>query len=106
MDKAILDSVFNELENDANGYIGFDANDIETSDPALILTDYLLAEYKSKTTKVEADPVYNTVALACSYKGKVFEITDSVQDNNVVYREIYFTDTKEGNLDLDPVVLD
>lgn len=106
MDKAIFDSVLNELEHDANGYIGFDVNDIETDDPCVAFTDYLLAEYKDKVTFVEADPVYNTKALAVSYKGKVIEITDSVQDNNVDYREIYFTDSKEGNLDLDPVVLD
>lgn len=105
MDKTIFDSILNELEHDANGYIGFDANGIETDDPCVAFTDYLLAEYKDKVTSVEADPVYNTKALAVSYKGKVIEITDSIQDNNVDYREIYFTDSKEGNLDLDPVVL-
>ena len=108
MNKTIFDKVFNLLENDANGYIGFDANDIETDSPELIFTDYLLAEYKDKMTSVEMldSDIYHTKALAVSYKGKVLEITDSLQDNNVDYREIYFTDTKEGNLDLDPIVLD
>lgn len=106
---SIIDSVVAELKNDANGYISFDANDLEVGDPLLTFTDGLLAEFADKTTKLELSDsaIYNTIGLAVKVDDKIIEITDSVQDNGVDYREVYFVDScnGEGNIASDHIVL-
>mgnify|MGYP006956011968 CR=1 FL=1 len=107
MKAEIIKSVIEELNGDANGYIGFDVGDIETNDPVLTFTDWALAEYKDKTSALAMNDsdAYTTVGLALKIDGRVIEITDSKQDNGVDYREVYYCDEEngQGNIDTDPI---
>lgn len=107
MKAEIIKSIIEELNGEANGYIGFDANDIETSDPVLVFTDWALAEYKDKisTLAMNDRDAYITVGLALKIDGRIVEISDSKQDNGADYREIYYCDEEngQGNIDNDPI---
>lgn len=96
--KQSFENLIKELFEEADGYIGFDANDIETTENCLIVSDYVLAEYKDKLKPIEMNDsrIFNTVGIVVHIGDKNIIFTDSKQDNDVDYREIYFSDSFDG----------
>lgn len=99
--KQSFENLIKELFEEAGGYIGFDANDIETTENCLIVSDYVLSEYKDKLKPIETNDsrIFNTVGIVVHVGDKDIVFTDSKQDNNADYREIYFTDVFINDLE-------
>lgn len=87
----IFEEGINAIKNQNDNYAGFNVSDADDDDPLLLLTDFLLNEYKSKLTQLayKDSDTFETCGATFEYKGTVFEITQSIQ-NDDEYREVYF----------------